>query len=79
MEYSSRQLSSKGGGDLMSQTDETGVERPLNKSFQALANIDDASGTLVPGLRGTAKISATWQPIGSRVWRYLMRTFNFKM
>jgi hypothetical protein len=28
-------------------------------------------------LRGTAKISADWQPIGKRVWRYLVRTFNF--
>ncbi len=79
MEYSSRQLSSKGGGELMSQQDETGMERPINTSYQARALIDDKSGTLVQGLRGTAKVAADWQPIGSRVWRWVMRTFNFTL
>ena len=46
---------------------------------QARAVIDDTEGDLVEGLRGTAKISADWQPIGKRVWRYLVRTFNFKL
>jgi putative peptide zinc metalloprotease protein len=73
------QLSSKSGGGLMSKSDETGMERPLNTSYQARATIDDENGTLVQGLRGTAKVSAAWQPIGKRVWRYLVRTFNFKL
>ncbi len=74
-----RQLSSKSGGELMSKSDETGMERPINTSYQARAAIDDTQGVLVEGLRGTAKISADWQPIGKRVWRYLVRTFNFKL
>jgi putative peptide zinc metalloprotease protein len=74
-----RQLSSKSGGELMSKSDETGMERPINTSYQARAAIDDSQGALVEGLRGTAKISADWQPIGKRVWRYLVRTFNFKL
>jgi putative peptide zinc metalloprotease protein len=74
-----RHISSKSGGELMSKQDETGVERPINTSFQALAPLDDPNGSLVEGLRGTGKISADWQPIGRRVWRYLMRTFNFKL
>jgi len=74
-----RQLSSKSGGELMSKSDETGMERPINTSYQARAVIDDTEGDLVEGLRGTAKISADWQPIGKRVWRYLVRTFNFKL
>jgi putative peptide zinc metalloprotease protein len=79
MEFSSPQLSSKGGGDLMSKSDNTGVERPINISYQARAAIDDESGTLVQGLRGTAKVAADWQPLGKRLWRYLMRTFNFRL
>jgi putative peptide zinc metalloprotease protein len=77
-----RSLSSKSGGELMSKTDESGTERPINTTFQARCNLDleaaDA-GKLVQGLRGTAKIHAEWQPIGKRVWRYLVRTFNFKL
>ncbi|MEX0675987.1 MAG: biotin/lipoyl-binding protein [Pirellulales bacterium] len=79
MEFSSRQISSKGGGGLMSKMDKSGRERPINTSFQGRAEIDDESGTLVQGLRGNAKIAAKWQPIGKRVWRYIMRTFNFRL
>jgi putative peptide zinc metalloprotease protein len=81
MEYTSRQLSSKGGGELMSKTERSGVERPINTSYQARAAIpiDDKSDRLFQGLRGTAKVAADWQPIGKRVWRYIMRTFNFRL
>ena len=48
-------------------------------TFQALADLDDPDGTLVQGLRGTAKVYADWQPLGKRFWRYLVRTFNFKL
>lgn len=74
-----RQLSSKSGGDLMSKSDETGQERPLNTSYRARAPIDDPDAKLVQGLRGTAKVYGDWQPLGKRVWRYLIRTFNFKL
>ena len=40
---------------------------------------DRLGGHLVQGLRGTAKISTAWQPLGQRAWRYLIRTFNFKL
>ncbi len=79
MKYTSRQMSSKAGGDLMSKQDSTGVERPISTSYQARAAIDDNSGTLVQGLSGTARISAEWQPLGKRAWRWLMRTFNFRL
>ncbi|MGD9723294.1 MAG: biotin/lipoyl-binding protein [Pirellulales bacterium] len=79
MKFASRQLSSQGGGDVMSKADESGAERPINTSYQASAPIDDNNGQLVQGLRGTAKVYAKWQPIGKRVWRYLMRTFNFTL
>ena len=79
MEYSSRQLSSKAGGDVMVKEDPTGLERPISTSFQARVPIDDVDGDLIQGLRGTAKVSAQWQPIGKRVWRYIVRTFNFKL
>ena len=74
-----RQLSTKSGGELMSKSDASGMERPMNTTYQARVPLDDPEGRLVQGLRGTAKIHATWQPIGRRVWRYLIRTFNFKL
>ena len=79
IKISSRHLSSKSGGELMSKSDESGMERPINTTFQALAAIDDPDGKLIQGLRGTAKVYANWQPLGQRMWRYLVRTFNFKL
>jgi putative peptide zinc metalloprotease protein len=79
MEFTSPQLSLKGGGEVASKSDKSGAERPINISYQANAAIDDDSGALVTGLRGTAKIAADWQPIGKRVWRYIVRTFNFHL
>ncbi len=79
MEFSSRQMSSKKGGELMTKVDEAGHERPINISYQARADIDDESGTLVQGLRGSAKIDAEWQSLGKRFWRFIMRTFNFRL
>ncbi len=73
------QLSSKSGGELMSKPDQTGKERPINTSYRARVPIDDPDGRLVQGLRGTAKVYADWQPLGQRAWRYLVRTFNFKL
>ena len=79
MKYSSKQISSKGGGELMSKTEEGGIDRPINITYQALAELDDPDGRLVQGLRGTAKVHADWQPLGSACGAYLVRTFNFKL
>jgi putative peptide zinc metalloprotease protein len=79
VKYTPRQVSSRTGGELMTKQDSTGVERPLNKSYQALCYLDDPDAKLVQGLRGTAKVYADWQPIGMRIWRYITRTFNFKL
>jgi putative peptide zinc metalloprotease protein len=74
-----RQLSSKSGGEFMSKTDESGQDRPLNKSYRARAPIDDPDANLVQGLRGTAKVYCRWQSLGTRMWRYVTRTFNFRL
>jgi putative peptide zinc metalloprotease protein len=79
VEVTPTQLSSKSGGEFMSKVDKSGQERPMNTSYRALAPIDDANGNLVQGLRGSAKVYTAWQPIGRRVWRYMIRTFNFKL
>jgi putative peptide zinc metalloprotease protein len=74
-----RQLSSKSGGEFMSKTDESGKDRPLNKSYRARAPIDDTDARMVQGLRGTAKVYCAWQSLGTRLWRYATRTFNFRL
>ncbi len=79
LEVSPQSLTNKSGGELQTQTDEKGLERPMNTSYQARAPIDDDEGLLYLGLRGKAKIYTRWQTIATRTWRYLTRTFNFKL
>ena len=74
-----RNLSSKTGGEVVTKTDESGAERPQNTSYEARAPIDDPEAVLAVGLKGRAKICTHWQSLGSAAWRYLTRTFNFKM
>ena len=81
MRNTPRELSHKTGGDLQTKTDPTtGVEKPLNPSFEALAPLDNDEGLFRVGLRGGAKVSANrWLSLGDRVWRWFGQTFHFKM
>ena len=79
LEVSPRNLSAKVGGELPTETDDTGAERPLNPSYQARVFLDDPDGLLRPGLRGTAKILTEPQSLGRRAWRLISETFNFKL
>ena len=79
LEISPRNLSAKVGGNLPTETDDTGAERPLNPSYQARVFLDDPDGLLRPGLRGQAKIHTKPQTLGRRAWRLISETFNFKL
>jgi putative peptide zinc metalloprotease protein len=75
-----RLLSTKSGGTLASTTDpQTGIERPQSTSYEAHVPLDDPDGLMRLGLRGQGKIHADWMPLGTRLWRLVMHTFNFKM
>ncbi len=76
---SPRNLSAKVGGELPTETDENGNERPLNPSYQARVFLDDPDGLLTPGFRGRAKIHTAKQTLGRRAWRLISETFNFKL
>ena len=66
LSVSPRNLSAKVGGELPTETDASGSERPLNPSYQARVFLDDPDGLLRPGLRGRAKIHTADQTLGRR-------------
>jgi putative peptide zinc metalloprotease protein len=75
-----QRLSTRSGGELPSKTDpRTGVESPQSTSYQARAPIDDPEGLVRLGVRGQARVYTDWLPIGTRLWRLVAHTFNFKM
>ncbi len=75
----SKQIADSTGGGLPTQASEDGTERPLSPTFAVRAPLDDSDGMMRVGLRGRAKVYTEWQTLGQRLWRYLTRTFNFRL
>jgi len=80
MKVAPRNLGSSAGGELLTKTDDTGVERPWSPSYQALVfPLEGPDDILRNGLRGRAKINARWQTASQQAWRFLGETFHFRM
>jgi len=80
LKVSPQRLSVKSGGELATKTDpNTGAEKPMSTSYQARSSIDDADGLYQLGLRGQARVHTAWISPGTRLWRLLSHTFNFKL
>jgi putative peptide zinc metalloprotease protein len=70
-------LASQTGGELDTVTDpQTGALRPISTSYQARVPLE-IDERLRVGLTGNAKVYTGWQPLGTRLARYLLRTFHF--
>ena len=54
-------------------------KRPQNVSYEARAPLENVDGLMYIGLRGKGKVHAEPQTVAERTWRYLIRTFNFKL
>ncbi|MCE9607590.1 MAG: HlyD family efflux transporter periplasmic adaptor subunit [Planctomycetia bacterium] len=76
---SPRGLSNKVGGDLATETDAAGIERPLSATYQVRVVLTDPDALLRIGLRGAAKIHVPPTPLLARVHRWLGRTFHFDL
>jgi len=80
LKTSSRRLSTKHGGQLDTRSDpQSGQETPTSPSYQARVLVDNPDGVLRLGMRGEARIHVAWETLGWRLWRYLTRTFYFKL
>ena len=79
MKYSPTTLSEKAGGDLLTKTDSSGRERPVNVTYEASVELDDPTGQILIGGSGRAKIHVGSRSLGQRLWRYLSETFNFDL
>ena len=80
MKVTPRRLSNRNGGELPSKMDpHTGIEKPMSASYQARVPLDDPNGVISLGQRGQARVYTDWVPLGTRIWRLLTHTFNFKL
>jgi hypothetical protein len=74
-------LSSLHGGPLPTQMSANGVPRPLSPVFEAIVPLpqEDRHGLLRLGLVGRAKIYTPPRTLLDRLYRYILRTFNFEL
>lgn len=80
MESASMSMSSQTGGALQTEIDpKTGQIKPRSVSFQARVPLDFGDSPVRPGYRGSAKIHVEPMSLGSRLWRFLAKTFNFEL
>ncbi len=79
MKVTPKNLSSKNGGDVITQTDASGQERPMNTTYQANAALQSEDNELLIGVTGQAKIHTGYLTVATRVWRYICQTFDFSV
>lgn len=78
VEFVPPSLSTQSGGELPTISDrETGRLRPQNATFPAQVPLAAGEEGLKLGMRGRAKVWVKWEPLGTRLWRYISRTFHF--
>jgi len=79
LQFSSTTLSKKSGGDIATETDPSGRERPLSASYRARVLLADEAQALLPGLRGRAKVRTAPQSAAARLSRLLAETFRIRL
>jgi putative peptide zinc metalloprotease protein len=79
MEVAPTRMAAQAGGQLATEADKSGVQRPLSVVYQANVPLDDPQGTIIVGATGAARIHAGYQPLYQRLWRAACRTFHFQM
>jgi putative peptide zinc metalloprotease protein len=72
-------LSTQAQGDLNTKMDKSGQVKTISTTYQARILVDDAENLLFIGQRGQARVYPGWQSLGTRLWRYIIRTFHFHL
>jgi putative peptide zinc metalloprotease protein len=72
-------LSNKLGGELPTYTDSEGRERLDTTVYRATVLLDKDTNLLRTGMKGRSRFIVDRRTAGGWVWRYLTRTFHFRM
>ena len=78
-DFAPESLSVKHGGSLATVTDGEGKEQLEDAAYQATVHLSAAPDLLKPNLRGNARFIAAKRSVFGWTWRYIRRTFHFRM
>ncbi len=79
LEFVPEVLSNKLGGELPTVTDAQGRERLQSIAYQTTVLVAEDTDLLKSGMRGRARFKVDSRSAGEWLWRYLRRTFHFRM
>ena len=79
MKSTPKSLSSKYGGDIVTITNENGVDLPQSTKYLVNVPLQNPDQLILPGSSGVAKIRTGSQTVGQRIWRLISRTFQFEL
>ena len=78
-DYVPETMATKNGGLLATKIDQEGREQLQEAAYRATVELDESPDLLRPHLRGNARFMAAHRSAFGWMWRYLRRTFHFKM
>jgi putative peptide zinc metalloprotease protein len=79
VEFAPRSLSNKLGGELATVTDAEGRESLTSRAYQATVLLEEDARLLTPGMRGKARFVVAERSAWDWLWRYIRRTFHFRL
>lgn len=77
-EYAPETLTNKAGGGLATARDERG-EKLTSVAYQATVMLPEDTDLLKTGMRGKARCEIENRTAGEWLWRYMRRTFHFRL
>ena len=72
-------LSSRFGGPLISEVNESGQDRPQSTNYLVSVPFKSEQLAILDGATGYAKIRTGTQTVGQRLWRLACQTFRFEL
>lgn len=78
-DYAPGTMSVRNGGQLATTADREGREQLQESAYQATVQLDESPELMKPNLRGIARFMAVKRSAFGWLWRYVRRTFHFKM
>ncbi|MBM83372.1 MAG: hypothetical protein CMJ78_22665 [Planctomycetaceae bacterium] len=79
LEFVPELLSNKLGGEIPTVTDSQGRERLQSIAYQTTVLLEEDVALLRTGMRGRARFLVDSRSLGEWLWRYLNRTFRFRL
>jgi putative peptide zinc metalloprotease protein len=79
MKYAAASLSHHAGGELLTQADAQGRERPLSATYEALTRFESTPALLATGGGGIARVHAGQLSLAARVLRAAQHVFHWEL